>query len=73
MATKSPPIPTDNDPLLTAREAAEFSSLSEWTIRRLSWERKLRSFKVVGCLRFLKSDIENLIVERPATSKKAVT
>ena len=54
-----------NDKLLKARDAAEFTSLSESTIRRLAWQRKIRSFKVRGTLRFKQSDMEALIIERP--------
>ncbi len=32
----------------------------------VAWERRIRNFKVLGALRFKRSDLEALIVERPA-------
>ncbi len=51
---------------LTADEAAQITGLHPTTIRKLAWERKIRSFKVLGAVRFKRSDLEQLIVERPA-------
>lgn len=55
----------ENDKLLTAGEAAEFTSMSESTIRRWAWLRMIRSYKVGKALRFKKSDLEKRIIERP--------
>ena len=55
-----------NGKLLTANEAAEFTSLNVSTLRKLAWQRRIRSYKVLGALRFRKSDLEALITERPA-------
>ncbi len=52
--------------LLTAEEASELTGLSPNTLRKLAWQRRIRSFKVLGALRFKRSDLEKLIVERPA-------
>ncbi len=51
--------------LLTAAQAAEYTSLAVATLRKMAWERRIRSFKVVGALRFSKEDLEALITERP--------
>ncbi len=51
--------------LLSAAQAAEYTTLSESTLRKMAWERRIRSFKVVGALRFSKEDLEALITERP--------
>ncbi len=56
--------------LLTAEEAAEFVSLHPSTLRKLAWQRRIRSFKVLGTLRFKREDLEELIVERPALQHK---
>ena len=62
--------------LLTADEAAIFTGLKPATLRKLAWQRRIRSFKVLGCLRFRRRDLESLIVERPkveaASSVRAV-
>ncbi len=52
--------------LLSAIEAAELTGLHPATIRKMAWQRRIRSFKVLGALRFKRSDLEELIVERPA-------
>ncbi len=54
------------EPFLTADEAAVITGLKPATLRRLAWERRIRSFKVLNALRFKRSDLEELIVERPA-------
>jgi len=51
--------------LLTAEEASQLIGLHPSTLRKLAWKRRIRSFKVLGCLRFKRSDLERLIVERP--------
>ncbi len=51
--------------LLTAKEAAEFTGLHPATLRKIAWQRRIRSFKVLGALRFKRSDLEELVVERP--------
>ena len=51
---------------LTADEAAHITGLHPTTIRKLAWQRRIRSFKILGALRFKKSDLEGMITERPA-------
>ncbi len=55
-----------NGKLLTANEASEFTSLNVSTLRKLAWQRRIRSYKVLGALRFKRADLEQLITERPA-------
>ena len=50
---------------LTANEGALITGLHPSTLRRMAWERRIRSFKVLGALRFKRDDLEALIVERP--------
>ena len=57
--------------LFTAAQAAEYTSLAVGTLRKWAWERRIRSFKVAGALRFAKEDLENLITERPAEQQTA--
>lgn len=52
--------------LLNADEAAEITGLHPTTIRRLAWQRRIRSYKVLSALRFKRADLEELIVEQPA-------
>ena len=52
--------------LLTAREAAQLTGLHPATLRKMAWQRRIRSFKILGALRFKRCDLEELIVERPA-------
>ncbi len=54
-----------SEKLLTAEEASELTGLSPNTLRKLAWQRRIRSFKVLGALRFKRSDLEELVVERP--------
>ncbi len=56
--------------LLSANEAAELTGLHPATLRKMAWQRRIRSYKVLGCLRFRQSDLEELIVERPAKAVK---
>ena len=60
-----------HDKLLSAKEAAELTGLNPSTLRKLAWQRKIRSFKVLGALRFKNSDLEALIVERPALKESS--
>ncbi len=55
---------------LTAEQAAKFTGLHPSTLRKLAWQRRIRSFKVLGTLRFQREDLEELIVERPALQHK---
>ncbi len=59
---------TMTEKLLSANEAAELAGLHPATLRKMAWQRRIRSYKVLGCLRFRQSDLEELIVERPARS-----
>ena len=54
--------------LITAEEGSAITGLSPSTLRKLAWQRRIRSFKVLGALRFRRSDLEKLIVERPVAS-----
>ena len=51
---------------LSADQAAEVISLHPNTLRKLAWQRRVKSYKVLGALRFKRSDLEGLIVEREA-------
>ena len=55
--------------LLSADEAAVLVGLHPATLRKLASKRRIRSFKVLGALRFKREDLEGLIVERPAQPK----
>ncbi len=57
---------TMTEKLLSADEASELTGLHPATLRKMAWQRRIRSFKVLGALRFKQSDLEKLIVERPA-------
>ena len=57
--------------LLSADEAAILVGLHPATLRKLASKREIRSFKVLGALRFMREDLEALVVERPAQSKDA--
>jgi len=59
-----------NEKLMTAKEAAELTGLHAATIRKMAWQRRIRSYKVLGALRFKREDLEALIVERPALETK---
>jgi len=59
----------DGENLITAEEAAKLTGLHPTTIRKLAWQRRIRSFKVLGALRFKRQDLEELIVERKALNK----
>ena len=52
--------------LLSADEGGALVGLHPATLRKLASQRRIRSFKVLGALRFKKEDLEALIVERPA-------
>ena len=54
----------NSERLLTAEEGAEISGLRPATLRKLAWQRRIRSYKVLGALRFKRKDLEQLIVER---------
>ncbi len=56
--------------LLSAAQAAEYTTLSESTLRKMAWERRIRTFKVLRSLRFLKEDLDAMITERPAEETK---
>ena len=60
---------TMTEKLLSADEAAELTGLHPATLRKMAWQRRIRSFKVLGALRFKQSDLEELIVERPREAK----
>lgn len=58
-----------DDNLLDANQVSELTGLHVGTVRRLAWQRRIRSFKVLGALRFKRSDVEKIIQERPAKEK----
>jgi len=60
-----------SEKLLDAEEAADLIGLHPSTIRKLAWQRRIRSFKVLGALRFKRADLEAIIVERPVQSKNS--
>jgi predicted DNA-binding transcriptional regulator AlpA len=51
--------------LIDIHEAARISGLAPATLYKLARFRRLRSYKVLGALRFSASDIRALVVERP--------
>ena len=55
----------DTDQLLSANQASRLTGLRPQTLRQMAWKRRIRSFKVLGALRFKLADLEELIVERP--------
>jgi len=59
----------DDKLLLSAAEAGVLVGLHPATLRKLASQRKIRTFKVLGALRFKREDLEGLIVERPAQPK----
>ena len=61
----------DDSKFLTVREAAEYLSLSESTLKRWAWLRQIRTFKIGGAVRFRKSDLEERIIERPPIEEVA--
>jgi excisionase family DNA binding protein len=56
--------------LLTADEAAQLTGLAPTTIRRLAWQRRVRSYKILGALRFRVEDLEALAIERPTRERR---
>jgi len=58
---------------LTADEGALIVGLRPSTLRKMAWERRIRSFKIMGAVRFRRSDLEALIVERPAKDPVGAT
>lgn len=57
--------PLDTVHLLTRSEAAAFLRLSETTIDRLRYERKLSYYKIGGAVRFGQWDLEEFISGKP--------
>ena len=55
----------DEQRLIDANQAAAITGLHPGTLRKLASQRKIRSYKVLGALRFKPEDLEKLIVERP--------
>lgn len=51
---------------LTADQGALITGLRPATIRKMAWEGRIRSFKIMGAVRFKRADLEALIEERPA-------
>lgn len=58
--------------LLTVAEAARLVGLAPATLYKLAYQRRIRTFKVLGALRFARADLSSLVVERaPAESCNA--
>ncbi len=51
---------------LTADQGALITGLRPATLRKMAWEGRIRSFKIMGAVRFKRVDLEALITERPA-------
>ncbi len=51
---------------LTAKEGYLITGLRPATLRKMAWEGRIRSFKIMGAVRFKRADLEELIVEQPA-------
>lgn len=54
-----------DEPLIGTVKAAELLGISEHTLRKWAYRRKIRSYMVGGELRFKKSDLEAAVIERP--------
>lgn len=52
--------------LIDVHEAARITGLSPATLYKLTRQGRLRSFKVLGAVRFDRDDLAALVVERPA-------
>lgn len=50
---------------LTAKEGYLITGLRPATLRKMAWEGRIRSFKIMGAVRFKRADLEALITERP--------
>jgi len=64
---------SDESIFLTANEGSLITGLHPSTLRKMAWERRIRSFKILGALRFKRADLEALIVERPAKDPVGAT
>lgn len=58
---------------LTADEGALIVGLRPATLRKMAWEGRIRSFKIMGAVRFKRVDLEALITERPVKEKMGVS
>lgn len=67
------PLPTDAAPravtppvdsLLTCREAAQYVRKSDRTLRTYVRQGRLRAYRVGGSVRFLRADLDALVVVR---------
>jgi len=56
----------EEETFLTADQGSLVTGLKPSTLRKMAWERRIRSFKIMGAVRFRRSDLEALIIERPA-------
>ena len=57
--------------LLDANQVAEIFGLKPDTVRKLAWQRKIKSYKFGGALRFKLSDLEGQIIERPTAKEES--
>ena len=55
---------TDSQHLVDITEAQRLTGLDKNTLYKLARTGRVRSFKVLSALRFLKSDLTSLVVER---------
>ncbi len=60
----------EHERLLSAEEGSQITGLHPTTLRRLAWQRRIRSCKVLGALRFKRCDLEALIQERPPLQER---
>ena len=56
--------PLLTEPMLDVDTASQLIGLAPNTLRRLAWQRKITSYKILGTLRFKRSDLEKLIQRR---------
>lgn len=62
-----------NHELIDIHQAARISGLLAATLYKLARQRRVRSFKVLGALRFDPADLSELIVERLSSREREVT
>ncbi len=55
----------EKDRLVDAEDGSRITGLAPATLRKMAWQRRIRSFKVLKKLLFRREDLERLVVERP--------
>lgn len=53
--------------LVSVDEGSRLIGLARATLYKMAYQRRVRTFKVLGALRFDRADLLALVVERPAT------